>query len=349
MHNIGKFWQVYLIRLRTIFVVFILNFLKLITNVLIYDFFLKSKKVLNIFSAIHSKVLNFAIILVLSVVGMTHNARAEDVLDTILDTLSGLTCETQGVGNLLRSEFSHTCIPAPFFTFAVANIISPGLYANTFLRVTINDDELFPDACERGNRIDFNDQKLSFSMCNNIDLAAARVGAIGKSAVVIAKSIFTGEDPWDDIVDAWDLSKSSYHRMFKERREGASGAMIDVGIIPVFPWKVIKENDKMCVATASFGGWIPIGCKYIKEPYPVSIYADFMDVSPEGAGELEKLTSLTTCGNMGGCYKRAYENSRTGVVMSGPIIECVKEMIAKLMISSAVCSFDDVQAVIMRV
>ena len=48
-------------------------------------------------------------------------------LDTILDTLTNLTCETQGVGNLLRTEFSHTCIPAPFFTFVIANVISPGL------------------------------------------------------------------------------------------------------------------------------------------------------------------------------------------------------------------------------
>jgi len=303
-------------------------------------------KFLSFFLKIRAKLLSFAFILILSMIGMTHNARGEDALDTILNTLESLTCETEGVGNLLRTEFSHTCIPAPFFTFLIANIVSPGLYANTFLRVNIHDDELFPGACERGNRIDFSDQKLSFSMCNNIDLAAARVGAIGKTAVVIAKSMLTGKDPWDDIVDEWDLAKSDYHRIFPDKREGDEGIMADIGVIPVFPWKIIKENDKMCVATQSFGGWIPIGCKYIKEPYPVSIYADFLDVSPEGIGELEKLTSLTTCGNMGGCYKRAYENSRTGIVMSGPLIECVKEMIAKLMISSAVCSFDDVKQVL---
>lgn len=122
--------------------------------------------------------------------------------------------------------------------------------------------------------------------------------------------------------------------------------MFDIGIIPVLPWKVIKEKDKMCVATQSFAGWIPIGCKYIKEPFPVSIYADFLDMTPEGRGALEKLTSLTTCGNMGGCYKRTHEHSRASIVMTGPLIECVREMIAKLMISSAVCSFDDVKNVL---
>ncbi len=269
-----------------------------------------------------------------------------NVLDTILDTLTNLTCETQGVGNLLRTEFSHTCIPASFFTFAVANIISPGLYANTFLRVYINDKELFPRTCTRGNRIDYYDQKLSFSLCSNTKLAAARVGAITKSAIVIAKAIFTGKDPWDDIVEAWDIPKADYHNIYRDKREGDSGTMFDIGIIPVLPWKVIKEKDKMCVATQSFAGWIPIGCKYIKEPYPVSIYADFLDLTPEGRGELEKLTSLTTCGNMGGCYKRAHEYSRSSIVMTGPLIECVREMIAKLMISSAVCSFDDVKNVL---
>ncbi len=268
------------------------------------------------------------------------------VLDTILDTLTGLTCETQGVGNLLRSEFSHTCIPASFFTFRIANIISPRLYANTFLRVYINDDELFPGACERGNRIEFNDQKLSFSLCSNTKLAVARVGAIAKSAVIIAKAIFVETDIWQEILDAWDIPKEDFHNVHRDVREGVSGTMFDIGIIPVLPWKVIKEKDKMCVATQSFAGWIPIGCKYIKEPFPVSIYADFLDVSPEGIGELEKLTSLTTCGNMGGCYKRAYENSRATIVMTGPLIECVREMIAKLMISSAVCSFDDVKNVL---
>lgn len=122
-----------------------------------------------------SKFVIFLTIIVFINVSTIRAAKAKDVLDTILDTLTGLTCETQGVGNLLRSEFTHTCIPASFFTFLVANIVSPGLYANTFLRVSINDEEMFPGACERGNRIDFNDQKLSFGMCNNIKLAVARV------------------------------------------------------------------------------------------------------------------------------------------------------------------------------
>ncbi|MDA9163413.1 type IV secretion system protein, partial [Rickettsiaceae bacterium] len=300
--------------------------------------------------SLQKQLLKFFLITIISVAPLSNSVFAAEEttseLDSILDKFKGLSCETDGIGNLLRTEFAHTCIPAPFFTWYAANFISPGLYATALLRLTINDDKMFPGACDRGNRIDFHDQKLSFAMCNNIMLLGERLKFVVEAAVAIAKSDIFNTDPWEEIGKAWELDKADYHKIFRDKRENASGTMVDSGIIPIIPWKVIKENDKLCVATQSFSGWVPIGCKYIKEPYPVSIYADFMDLSPEGVGHLESLTALTTCGNMGGCYNRAYEHSRNGVVITGPLIECVKEMIAKLMISSAVCSFDDVNLVL---
>ena len=276
------------------------------------------------------------------------NAKADtgETLETIFDTITSITCETQGIGNLLKPEFAHTCIPAPFFTFLIANILSGGLYSNSILRVTMNDSELFPGACHRGKRADFDDPRLSFSMCNNIKLQDARLRAIGTTVTAILEAMVTGRNPWEEIKDSWTLSKSEYHNIFTDRKEGDHGIMYDIGIIPVFPWKIIKRKDKICVATQSFAGWLPVGCKYIKEPFPVSIYADFLDISPGVVDELSKITSLTSCANMGSCYKRAYDNSRTGIVMTGPLIECVKEMIAKLMISKEVCSFDDIETVV---
>ncbi len=286
----------------------------------------------------------FIIVLSFSNVRQAH---AKDTMDTIIDVLSSLTCETQGVGDLLRSEFSHTCIPAPFFTFLMANLVSPGIYANSLLRVKINDSDLLPGACDRENRIDYNDQKLSFAMCNNIKLQVARSVAVAKTAVYIAKALLTGAAPWNEIKNAWDIPAQNYHNMFIDKREGDSGVMFDVGLIPVFPWKIVKEKDTMCVATVAFTGWIPVGCKYIKEPFPISIYADFMDLNPSPTHpNFENVLSLTKCSNAGSCYKRALENSKTGIVMSGPIIECVKEMIAKLMISVSVCNFQDVENVL---
>ncbi|WP_323738570.1 TrbL/VirB6 family protein [Candidatus Trichorickettsia mobilis] len=306
-----------------------------------------------------------SVLLIIAVVNFSNvqKADAKDIMDSIIDVLTGLTCETQGVGDLLRSEFSHTCIPASFFSFMVANILSPGLYANSVLRLKINDQEMFPGACERPNRIDprlsrdstdtskpldpNTKLKLSFAVCSNTKLAVVRVKAVAKSAIAIASSMFTGKSPWDDIKKSWDFPKEDYHEMFRSTEEGDSGNMIDIGLVPWFPWKVIRENDRLCVATMAFSGWIPVGCKYIKEPYPQSIYASFMDLNQSGSlYSAEDDMALMKCSNTGGCYQRAYNNSRTAVIISGPLIECIREMATRLLASSDVCTFDDINSVV---
>lgn len=266
-------------------------------------------------------------------------------LDTIFDTLTSLTCETQGIGNLLRSEFSHTCIAESLFTYAVANIVSPGLYANTFLRLTMRDEEMFPGNCSMPKRASFDDPRISFGMCSNTKLAIERAGALAEVGLEIVKTLFVDGDAWAGIISAWNLPKEKYHNIYRDKPVGFTDYMFDIGIIPIFPIQVTQKDDRICVSTQSFTGWIPIGCKYINEPYPRSIYADFFDPNatlPNGVNT----SSLTKCAEMGSCYRRAHDNSHAAVVFSGPVIECVQEMIAKLMISRAVCSFDDVSAVL---
>jgi type IV secretion system protein VirB6 len=271
-----------------------------------------------------------------------------DIQDTIVNTLTSLSCETQGVGDLLRSEFSHTCVPAPYFTFLIANLVAPATYANTLLRLKINDDDLFPGACTRQNRIEPNDPKISFALCSNVKLTTARANAVAVSAVAISRAILTGEDPWNDIKSSWTIPKSSYHNIFTDKREGDTDIMYDIGLPPVIPWKIIKDKDKLCVATTTIVfGWIPVGCKYIKEPYPQSIYARFMDLDnvPYDNTYGQDSMSLTSCSNAGGgCYQRAFNNSKTGIVMSSPIIECIKEMAARLLVSNEVCTFNEINA-----
>ncbi|WP_341751514.1 type IV secretion system protein [Candidatus Tisiphia endosymbiont of Piscicola geometra] len=295
-------------------------------------------------------LLNFTII---------HNSYAEepkqkDTLDTIIDILSGLTCETQGIGDLLRTEFSHTCIPASFFTFAVANIISPGLYANTMLRLKINDHELFDGdypggQCARNNKIDPNDPKLTFAFCNNVKLAAVRVQAIAISALVIAKAVLTGSDPWEEIMEAWKSNKASFHTIYKDTKDGYSSVMLDVPIPVIF--KVVKIKDTMCVAAPTIlADWVPVGCKYIREPYPESIYATFMNLdggTKKGPNTATDPMAIVDCGlSSSSCYQRAYNNSKAAIVISSPLIECIKEMTARLLVSKDVCTFDDINKVI---
>ncbi|MGX6959859.1 MAG: type IV secretion system protein [Rickettsia endosymbiont of Pentastiridius leporinus] len=293
--------------------------------------------------------------------GFMSKAHADNVLDSIKDTLDNLTCETQGVGDLLRSEFSHTCIVAPFFTFAVMNLVSPILYMNTFLRLKINDDELFktqfPEGqCARQNRVDPNKLELNFGLCSNAKLGVVRATAVAGSALAIAKAVFTGQDPWDDIKEAWKHNKADYYNIYSAK-PGDSGIMFDAGLPPtvpaaVIPWKVIQDNDRLCVATLGFTGDVPVGCKYIKEPFPKSMYNSFMDISDTNFIEDPNATptdplALVSCSSAGdGCYQKAYNASKTAVVMTSPLIECMRQMIARLLISKDVCDFSNVEAVI---
>ncbi|UCM86155.1 MAG: type IV secretion system protein [Rickettsia endosymbiont of Culicoides impunctatus] len=290
--------------------------------------------------------LNFTII---------HNSFAEEkgTLDTIIDILSSLTCETQGVGDLLRTEFSHTCIPGSFFSFATANIISPGVYANTMLRLKINDHELFDKSfpggqCARSNKIDPKDPKLTFAFCNNIELAKVRMGAIAISAIAIAKAVLTGLDPWDGIMEAWKYNKGAYHTIYEGKKDGYTDVMLDVPLPVIF--KVIKQKDTMCVAAPTIlADWVAVGCKYVREPYPESIYGPFMGSSKaeESQNTPTDPMAIVACGtSSSSCYQNAYENSKTAIVISSPLIECIKEMTARLLISKDVCTFDDVNKVI---
>ncbi|MCC8368837.1 MAG: type IV secretion system protein [Rickettsia endosymbiont of Oxypoda opaca] len=302
-----------------------------------------------------SCTLNFSIVIN---VHAKDTIEAKDTLDTITGILTNLTCETQGVGNLLRSEFSHTCIPAPFFTFAVMNLVSPVFYMNTFLRLKINDHELFDKEfpggqCTRNNRADPDNLELTFALCSNAKLALVRTKAVAESAVAIAKAVLTGDDPWEDIKDSWKNNEADYHNIYTAK-PGDSGTMFDLGF-PAIPWKVIQDNDRICMSTPGFSktGYIPVGCKYIREPFPKSIYSNFMDISGDSSALSESTDptdplALVECSSAadGGCYQRAYNNSKTAVVITAPLIECIKEMTARLLISRDVCSFDDINQVI---
>ena len=259
----------------------------------------------------------------------------------------------------MRSEFSHTCIVAPFFTFAVMNLVSPVLYMNTFLKLKINDKDLFNDdkfgnfpggQCTRQNRIDPKNPELRFALCSNAKLIVARAAAVAESALAIAKAVVTGSDPWDDIKEAWKNNKKDYYVPYKGK-PGDDGFAFDVGF-PVIYWKVIQDKDRVCVSTKGFTGDVPVGCKYMKEPFPKSIYNSFMATADKDFIEDSNETptdplALVSCSAVGGgCYQKAYNASKTAVVMTSPLIECIRQMTARLLISRDVCSFDDVSQVV---
>lgn len=305
-----------------------------------HKFFSRSIEYIK-YSAYLAKRIIFSFIILIRVVSL-NQAYAEDTMNTIISVLSGLTCETQGVGNLLRSEFTHTCVPAAFSTISIANMVSPGMYVEAMSKLRINDDQLFPDACARENRIDPDNLILNFGLCNNVRFMIARAEAIPKAAVAIAAAFLTGSDPWESIKDAWIPPTSEYTDIHSEA-PGAMGVQIDpLAPFPITPWQVVQDNDRLCMATLAITGWLPVGCVYIKEPYPKSIYSSFMDLDGSEDYASDTPVAMTFCNGSGGCYQRAYNASHTSVVITSPIIECIKQMIAQLLIDRSVCTIDSV-------
>lgn len=304
----------------------------------------------------------------------TYKGEEGSTFNTIVDTITKLTCETQGLGQLLvRTEFAHTCIPAPVFTVAIANILSPILYIDTMTRLKINDPELFDSnnkhwkckkdgpngecinefpggQCARNNKIPYKpgeDPKLTFAVCNNAKLLVVNATAIGKTLVILAKAIFTNTEPWKEIAYIWRDSKLEYHDIYNIK----DGQTVFIPDIPPVWVKGRQFKDTMCITVKGIT-WedLPVGCKYISEPNPISIYQSFISpggTTPDKKGAPADPMALVECGAASStCYQRAYNNSKTAIVITAPLIECFKEMTARLLLSRDVCTFDNVNHII---
>jgi len=82
----------------------------------------------------------------------------------------------------------------------------------------------------------------------------------------------------------------------------------------------------------------------MKEPFPNSIYGNFFSETPikdPNVNLNQHPKDLISCSNMGTCYQDAYKNSKTLMPVSAPLIECVKRMLVKLLVSESVCRFGE--------
>jgi type IV secretion system protein VirB6 len=85
------------------------------------------------------------------------------------------------------------------------------------------------------------------------------------------------QDPFSILKDMVDSSK--YTMKFEDQHDGDWGVFADLSLgqtATIFPWKVVEHNDRICVETLSFIGWLRVGCKYIAEPFPKSAYGEFL-------------------------------------------------------------------------
>ena len=140
------------------------------------------------------KILFISYILIL--INANNASALPKAINDLIDGLTELTCETQGIGDLvvgtfLRGAYSHTCIQEPFATFAVALIISPIFYPFALLRLKINEDRLFKGACDDSQRAEYKNPRIDFAFCSNVKLIFYRIVAINSGIVNAVIAFFS--------------------------------------------------------------------------------------------------------------------------------------------------------------
>ena len=280
------------------------------------------------------------------------DAYSDVIVNDTLNVLLNLSCETQGAEDIFTTEYARSCTPEALSSMLIGSIISPGIYLATMLRLKIGFDGLdyTKGNCTRPNRANNKNPTISFGMCSNIQLVAYRVvlmaefvAGVGHSSALSVIEQLSGISP--------DYSK--YHTSFIDKQVGDNGIFYDLPIgsifsfSPVIPWHVTRNNDRICVSTYTiFGTLLEVGCKYIQEPYPVSLYQGFFDngvnthtqntniANPEIPDDVQQFFA---CSTAGGCSQTATENAQALKSISSVIIECIRSTLLSTLISNTTC------------
>lgn len=286
---------------------------------------------------ISKRVFSYLAILIIAVNIQISSARAS-AFGEVIDTLMNLTCETEGIHNLLMEPYTHSCIQDTFMTYIVSAAISGGIHTSMMLRLRLDDDKVFPGNCLRANRADPNNPTISFGMCSNLMMIVYRV----KLVVFAIFAAITGDNPFAQIAKLVD--SSGYTVKFNNKHDGDWGVFFDIGLgYPIMPWIVEERGDRICVSTVGAtiiaGNWLHVGCKFIGEPYPESIYASFYrNTGTDYSHKLPpEMVHYMNCATAGGCAARGQVFSQASITLSGTIMECIREMLTKMLISSDVC------------
>ena len=148
--------------------------------------------------------------------------QATDVFNTIVDQLTRITCETTTVGELLRNQYTHTCIRSNFSVFSVIKKVfqSQGMYLLAFLKLAIHDEEILPENCTYKNRADPKDLKLKFALCSNKKLALANLQRAATPVLIykiIKDCLIGGKGVWEVVKDALIIDKTEFYEVKTEK------------------------------------------------------------------------------------------------------------------------------------
>jgi type IV secretion system protein VirB6 len=299
------------------------------------------------------RVFRIVSILAVLVISGARYSNADDVSE-LKDTISSLTCESQFISNFISGEAKYSCVKDTVFGEVIANLIAPVTYFGGMMYTRMDENDLFPNNCTM--KSDPYNPQITFGVCSNIKLYAARIDAAAK----VVASLFTGSTTQSDALSqVWNVPKSQYYDIESDVGLNESGSAALLGGVP-FSWTIVMKQDKVCVAIDSiFGTSVPLGCKYTSEPYPFSRYSGFFNapgtnqwgirqwsqdkinsIKSSQEESMKSVKQFTKCHSAGSCYTAAMKASKTPLPISGPLISCIREAIIQMLVSSSACNFE---------
>ena len=251
------------------------------------------------------------------------SAKAHAAEPSMDDILSALSCETGFVADTINYTMPYTCVQNPLFSQMSSAFKTGGTSLFVTMRLKMHQEEIYPGNCSRGGRANYWDQKIKFGFCNNYKLQSANVMSIIRNAMAGQAPTMPAKSEY--LVDGGDHAP-----------DGMPHFLADVSILTAtnFWWiyKTQKRQDKLCVFMLSlFGEWVTLGCKYMAEPYPLSMYATESANATSG-------NDISKCSSISDCTAEAKKATKTLTPLMSPIISCVREMILRLVISPEVCN-----------
>ena len=277
-------------------------------------------------------------------------------LKDFLQGIVNLTCQTAATFAMtFRYEYANTCLPSPVFSSLVASTISPYFYQSFLVRLHMSD---LPGNCDLSNRADPNNPKITFGLCSNTQLFLKRAEAFGLGIYNLVTGFITGN--YDNAAKEFlkFINPTDFFIMYNNKSVDDNGFFIDIDfsgplIYPVIlPWKIITHKDAICVSTISFTGWMPVGCKYMFEPIPESIYQKILYSSESDSNATnsigpneQKSIALMQCSNAVGCFEAVKKNSFSLSKITSIVISCVNTMLVKMLVNESACVLTDIENV----
>lgn len=267
------------------------------------------------------------------------NLYSNDDLDD--ETLNKATVLLQSMNCVVFRSFApgnHTCTDT--HASDIAKALGGGSAFLAPAHIRLDYPELFGKKnCQKAS---LRDLKLTTAFCDDnlvLKIFKAMTETIPRIMIEVTTA---GKSFKDAILDAMTDPNSVY--TIKTLNVGEHHLVFS-GVMPL-RFKVVRHRDKLCIDVLSLIGYIPVGCKYIAEPYPYSKYGliendinQKIEVDENADPNMYKDKFFQECSPLKSCYSEVYQETKNLTVLAGPIVHCVKKAVNKMLFGEKVCRF----------